>query len=147
MSLRLLRRHWFAILWSFIGIVSLFDGFLVARFSGVIQEVEQNPVGSFLLDLDHGRPGVFLRTKAAGTLLVLTTLVGFYRYRRGWALPITGAIACFQCGLLLYLTSGAPTRAETLFSVEQSWLWPGDADMRPYRVSTDQFGREIRTPF
>ena len=123
--------------------MSFFDGFLVARFSGVIQEVEQNPVGSFLLELNHGKPGIFLRTKAAGTLLVLSTLVGLYRYRRGWALPVTGAVACFQFGLLLYLTSGAPTKAETLFSTEQSWLWPDYANMRPYRDSSDQFGSEI----
>src|SRR5262245_45689101 len=76
----LLRRHWITVLWLFIGLVSLFDGFLVVRFRDVILEVEQNPVGALLLDLDHGSPGLFLRTKAAGTLLVLSALIGLYRY-------------------------------------------------------------------
>jgi hypothetical protein len=150
MSLRfgpnLLRRHWFTVLWVFIGLVSLFDGFLVVRFRDVIPEVEQNPIGAFLLDLDHGGPGLFLRTKAAGTLLVLSALIGLYRYRRCWAAPVTGTLACFQCALLVYLTSGTPTKMEKLFQAEQSWLYPCYADMRAYRVSHDRSGIEIRSP-
>jgi hypothetical protein len=122
-----IRKHWFAVLWTFIGVVSLFDGFLVARFSDVILEVEENPIGSYLLGLDEGSPEVFLRTKAAGTLFVLSALVGLYRYRRCWAFPVTGSLACFQCCLLLYLTSGAPTRSEFLFHDEQSWIYPYSA--------------------
>jgi hypothetical protein len=119
-----LRKHWFTLLWTFIGMVSLFDSLLVARMADVIAEVEQNPVGSYLLRLGDGDPALFLRTKAAGTVLVLSALVGLYRYRRCWALPVTGSLAGFQCWLLLYLTSGAPTKVESLFYSEPAWLYP-----------------------
>jgi hypothetical protein len=119
-----LKKHWFALLWTFIGSVSLFDGFLVARLANVIAEVEENPVGSYLLKLDDGDPELFLRTKAAGTLVVLSALVGLYRYRRCWAVPVTGSLASFQCGLLLYLTSGAPTKCESHFHAEYPWICP-----------------------
>jgi hypothetical protein len=119
-----LGNHWFTLLWTFIGFVSLFDGFLVARTSDVIVEVEENPVGSYLLSLGDGNPELFLRTKAAGTVLVLSTLAGLYRYRRCWAFPVTGSLAGFQCWLLLHLTSGASTKVESLFYSEPSWLYP-----------------------
>ena len=126
-----LGRHWFAVLWTFIGFVSLFDSFLIVRFSDVIIDVEENPVGAYLLTLSNGSPWIFVRTKAAGTLLVLSALVGLYRYRRGWAFPVTGSVACFQCCLLLYLTSGAPTKMESLCHTNRSWIYPYCAEARP----------------
>lgn len=141
-----LRKHWFPVLWSFIGFVSLFDCLMVVQFSDVILEVEENPVGSYLLALDNGNPWLFLRTKAAGTVLVLCLLVALYRHRRCWAVPVTGSVAIFQCGLLLYLTSGMPTQLETLTNTEHAWLYPRVGIARSYRSSENRLAIGIGMP-
>lgn len=102
------RRFWFPVLWSFIGFVSAIDSYFVIRFRELMADMEQNPIGSYLIQLDDGHVGVFLRTKAAGTIAVLTVLAVLYLARHRWAGPIVGSVALFQFGLLYYLTMTIP---------------------------------------
>ncbi|MBS0262028.1 MAG: hypothetical protein JSS02_08720 [Planctomycetes bacterium] len=104
----LVQRVWFPVLWSFIAAVSAFDTFLTIRFEDLMSVVERNAVGRFLIDLDNGGIGLFVRTKIAGTVIVLIALVALHLYQRRWARPVTIALAAFQFGLLSYLALSEP---------------------------------------
>jgi hypothetical protein len=73
------------------------------RTGEAIREFEKNPIGIYLIDCDDGDPGVFLRVKAAGTLLALTALSVLQRHSKRLASPVALALAVFQGGLLLFL--------------------------------------------
>jgi len=128
-------RNWFAVLWLFIGLVSLFDGFLVVRFSDAILDHEKNPVGLYLLALNDGSPSIFLRTKAAGTLVVLSVFAALYRYRPCWAVPVTRSVAFFQGSLLLYLLLATPYMIENLTHAGNAWLYGSQSFGRPRPAS------------
>jgi len=98
------KNYWFPILVAFIASVSLYDTFLIVRFSDSIRTMEENPFGVMLLDLADGEVGVFVRAKLAGTLLVVCVLVAMYRYRSRKTLPVTTSVAAYQSALLTYLT-------------------------------------------
>jgi hypothetical protein len=87
----------------FVGAVSFYDGYLVVRTGDMIQDFEKNPVGLYLLRIDNGSPSVFLRVKAAGTILVLTGLSVLHRRSKRMAIPIAFALSVFQTGLLIFL--------------------------------------------
>ena len=87
----------------FVGAVSFYDGYLVVRTGDMIEEFEKNPVGLYLIKIDNGSPSVFLRVKAAGTILVLTALSFLHRRSERIAGPIALALFAFQTGLLIFL--------------------------------------------
>ncbi len=87
----------------FVGAVSLYDGYLVVRTGEEIMDFEKNPVGLYLLRIDNGSPDVFLRVKAAGTILALTSLSFLHRRSKRLASPIAFALCAFQTGLLIFL--------------------------------------------
>jgi hypothetical protein len=87
----------------FVGAVSVYDGYLVVRTGDMIEEFEKNPVGLYLIKIDNGSPSVFLRVKAAGTILALAALSFLHRRSRRLASPIAFALVAFQTGLLIFL--------------------------------------------
>ncbi len=87
----------------FVGGVSAYDGYLVVRTGPMIQDFEKNPVGLYLINCDDGRPDIFLRVKAAGTLLTLVGLAVLHRHSKRLAGPVEFALVVFQGGLLLFL--------------------------------------------
>jgi hypothetical protein len=87
----------------FVGGVSLYDGYLVVQNVSVIRDVEKNPVGVYLLDCDGGSPGVFLRVKAAGTLITLTGLSLLHHHSKRLSVPVEVGVVLFQAALLLFL--------------------------------------------
>jgi hypothetical protein len=87
----------------FVGAVSFYDGYLVVRTGDMIEDFEKNPVGLYLLRIDNGSPSIFLRVKAAGTILVLTGLSFLHRRSKRMAVPIAFALSVFQTGLLIFL--------------------------------------------
>ena len=104
------RRDWSLPAWLvyagmliFVGLVSLYDGYLVIRTGDMIRDFEQNPVGLYLINADHGDSTLFLITKGAGTLLVLISLTVLYRRWKPVAFPVAFAILLFQAGLLIFL--------------------------------------------
>lgn len=99
---RLLSQpYWW--LWSFVGLVSLYDALLVVLFREVISSTEENPVGIALLRLDSGGLTYFLPAKLMGTAIVLGALVGVYRLLQNSRHLIIGGVASFQAWLLWYL--------------------------------------------
>jgi hypothetical protein len=87
----------------FVGGVSLYDGYLVVRTGDLIAQFEKNPVGLWLIQCDDGQPDVFLRVKAAGTVLTLAGLSLLHRHARRISVPVELALVLFQSGLLLFL--------------------------------------------
>lgn len=63
----------------FVGGSSAYDGYLVVRTGDMIRDFERNPVGRFLIDYNNGDPTLFLRVKAAGTVLALSALSLLHR--------------------------------------------------------------------
>lgn len=94
--------HWFWLLWSFIGIVSLFDAWLVLVNQGEMLFVEENLLCYELIRLDPHGLSYFLPAKAAGTILVLAILRGIHLRLRRHAMAITGGVAMYQFLLLFY---------------------------------------------
>ncbi|MCA9083133.1 MAG: hypothetical protein KDA81_03715 [Planctomycetaceae bacterium] len=94
----------FLILLFVIAGVSIYDTYLTIHYSEVMYHMEQNPLGCWLIRLDGGQVGIFVRAKLAGTLVVLSTLVGFRRVGSRKTMPVTGSIAAYQTGLFTYLT-------------------------------------------
>lgn len=131
------RRTWFPLLWSFIGLVSMIDSYFAFRFRDLLRDLEENPAGRYLIELQNGQVSVFLRTKAAGTIAVLGILAAFYVYRHRWRVPIIGSVAAFQMGLLVYMTmslpaDSAPRRSlQEILTVSASDLAADAARVRP----------------
>jgi hypothetical protein len=103
-----ISRGWFPALWAFIGVVSAIDTYLIFRFRDLMWSLEKNFVGRYLIALDSGNVALFIRTKIVGTIVVLGTLACLYIYRRRWSVPVTAAVAAFQCGLFIYMVFTVP---------------------------------------
>lgn len=87
----------------FVAAVSFYDGYLVVRTGDMIVEFEKNPVGLFLIEYNHSDPSLFLQLKAAGTVLVISAVVGLHRQSPRIAIPVCGALVAFQAGLMFCL--------------------------------------------
>jgi hypothetical protein len=87
----------------FVAGVSIYDGYLVVRTGSMITDFELNPVGQYLIKCDDGDIDVFLRVKAAGTVISLVGLCVLHRHSRRLAGPVEFALVVFQGGLLLFL--------------------------------------------
>jgi len=77
---------------------------LIVIFQDHIYWSEENPIGVWLLRAGNREIGVFVRTKLAGTIIVLSILSWMRIYRSRKALPVTTSIAAYQTGLFTYLT-------------------------------------------
>lgn len=87
----------------FVGGSSAYDGYLVVRTGDMIGDFERNPIGRFLIEYNNGDPSLFLRVKAAGTVLALSALSLLHRRSLRLASPVEVALVAFQSGLLFYL--------------------------------------------
>lgn len=95
-------------MWFFVGLVSAYDGYLVVETRAVISQCEQNPMCSYLIDIDRGELSLLLRSKALGTAAVLLSLVALRLRDEKLAWPVASGLVAFQFGLLLYLTLDFP---------------------------------------
>jgi hypothetical protein len=93
----------FAAALLFVGVVSLYDGYLVLRTGEMIEQFEKNPVGLFLIQFNGGDPSLFLALKALGTMLALALLTVLYHRAPRYAYPAASGLALFQSGLLIFL--------------------------------------------
>ena len=101
---RKIREIWFPLAMMVIAFVSLFDTYLIWHFEEEMLSMEENPIGYWLLQIDNGRIGIFVRTKLAGTICVLSTLLVMWRLRSRIVFPVTTSVASYQVGLFFYLT-------------------------------------------
>ena len=103
-AIRKIRENWFPLAMMVIGFVSLFDTYLIWHFEEEMLSMEENPIGYWLLEMDNGGIGIFVRTKLAGTVCVLSTLALMWRLRSRIVFPVTTSVASYQVGLCFSLT-------------------------------------------
>ena len=88
-----------------IGIISAIDLYWIGKTRCVIQEHEENPLGTYLIGLDGGDVSLFMAVKFAGTMLALYILLRLKRAKFRHTILITSLIALGQIALLIYLFS------------------------------------------
>jgi hypothetical protein len=93
----------FSLCCLFVAAVSVHDAVLVVVNHEIISEVEQNPVGKWLLDVQGGEVWLFVFLKLAGTALVCAVLVTIYQRSPRFAMITVIPLATFQMLLLSYL--------------------------------------------
>jgi hypothetical protein len=94
----------FSLCCLFVAAVSVHDAVLVVVNHELISEVEQNPVGKWLLDVQGGEVWLFVFLKFAGTALVCAVLVTIYQCSQRFGMITVIPLATFQMLLLSYLT-------------------------------------------
>ena len=97
-------KQTFPLLLGLIVGVSVYDTVLIVVFKDTLSQLEQNPVGLWLINLGNGDVEIFVRAKLAGTVVVAAFLVFLHRYRCNTSTTVTTSIAIWQTGLLAYLT-------------------------------------------
>lgn len=100
------RRLWFPAALAIIAVVSLYDTYLIIAHGEGLRMMEQNPFGRWLLEVNNYDVGVFVRSKLAGTLIVLSILIAMYRARSRFVFPVSTSVASGQVMLFVYLTVG-----------------------------------------
>ena len=99
-----IKTYWFPILCTIIVGVSLYDTHLIIKHSDMIGNMEENPIGVWLLEIAGGGVSIFVRVKLAGTLTVLSVLIYMWKTSSQKTLPVTASLAACQTALLAYLT-------------------------------------------
>jgi hypothetical protein len=99
-----LKDYWFTFSIILIAAISVYDTYLIVRYQSEIADMEENPIGCWLLEVNNGCVGLFVRTKLAGTVCVLSTLIGMWMYRSRIVFPVTTSVASYQAALFAYLT-------------------------------------------
>lgn len=95
-----------------IGLISSYDGYLTIRYHESLAQMEVNPLGRVILELDRdggtsaAALATFLGLKFAGTVVVICALQGIFRGHRRIGLTCAVAVAMVQALLGLYLTFG-----------------------------------------
>ena len=69
-----------------IGFVSVYDVYYSFKTRDVLPEMEQNPVGSWLIQLDGGDISLFMTCKMVGTMLVILAIPALYCYKQWWGM-------------------------------------------------------------
>jgi hypothetical protein len=90
-------------LWLFAIFVSVFDGYLALQNREVLPSEERNPMGRLLLTWGGGQVWYLLAAKFGGTVLAGAIVLLIHQGYPRWSMPIVGAVAAAQLGLLLYL--------------------------------------------
>jgi|SRR6188768_1424050 len=100
----MLNMNWaFLIMWLFVVVVSVHDGYLALIYRPTLPSLEVNPFGRWLINANDGGVALLLLVKGLGTFCAAALLLLLYwaRPRRGWI--VCAATALFQLALLLFL--------------------------------------------
>ena len=86
--------------------VSAIDTYWLSKNRLIMDEVEKNPIGVYLIQLDNGDVSLFIGLKFISTFCVLAVLYGlYYKFPKTMIYAVIG-VAIFQVWLLFYLYSG-----------------------------------------
>lgn len=89
-----------------IAAISLYDIYWSFKTQEILYEVEQNPIGRWLIAADSGDVALFMTLKTLGTMIVLGAIPMTYWFKRWWGMTAAIAVSAFQCVLFLYITFG-----------------------------------------
>ncbi len=86
--------------------VAVYDVYWSFKTQSILQETEQNPLGSLLIEMDGGDIALFMTCKMLGTMFVVLAVPALYCFRRWWGMSTGVSLASFQCLVFLYLIFG-----------------------------------------
>jgi len=95
-----------------IGAISLYDMVLTVRYSETLRQLELNPIGRWLVQLDqlpkNSLPDLtwFLAAKGLGTAIVLLVIFTITRRRARLGHPVGAGVSLCQIVLAMYLCYG-----------------------------------------
>ena len=98
-------KYYYAVMWLAIGIISSIDIYWAIVNQDMIMELEENPIGRYLIEKDDGSVALFMCIKVTGTVIALGSLVVLYHWKKKYAWPIIIALTIAQFWLLNYLGS------------------------------------------
>ncbi len=90
--------------------VAVYDIILTMRYWRSLKQMEENPIGRWLMNLDQIQDGtvpnlaLFISMKALGTVIVLMTIAFLVTRMSRLGHPVATGVSCFQLGLATYLT-------------------------------------------
>ena len=97
------RKIYFAVMWLAIGLISAIDLYWAIKNQDLMLEMEENPIGRWLLLKDDGDVALFMGIKMAGTTLALGFRKFLYHYQRLFAWISIITLTILQFYLLHYL--------------------------------------------
>lgn len=92
--------------------VAIYDICLTIQYSRSLKQMEENPIGRWLMNLDRIQENVmpdltlFITVKSLGTLVVLAAIVTLVLRFSRIGHPVAIGVSGFQLGLAAYLTFG-----------------------------------------
>lgn len=95
-----------------IGAISLYDMVLTVRYSETLKQLELNPIGRWLMQLDQipkdSLPDLtfFLAAKGLGTVIVLLVIFLMTQRRARLGHPVGAGVSLCQIALAMYLCYG-----------------------------------------
>ena len=96
-----------------VGMVAAYDIVLTIRYANFLVQLEENPVGRWIMNLKHdtiynieATPNIapFIVLKVIGTLIVLGVIIALIRWRTHVGHLVGLGVSGFQLGLAAYLT-------------------------------------------
>ncbi|MAZ56614.1 hypothetical protein CL653_02385 [bacterium] len=97
------HKIYFGVMWLAIGFISAIDLYWAVKNQDLMLEMEENPIGRWLLLKDDGDVALFMGVKMAGTTLALGLLICLYHYKKLYAWLSIISLTVAQFLLLHYL--------------------------------------------
>ena len=103
-------RYWqvylLATMIAIITAVSVYDVYWSFKTADILHATEQNPIGTWLINLDGGDISLFMTVKMVGTMMVILSIPALFNLNRRYGLVCAGGITIFQCLLMAYFELG-----------------------------------------
>lgn len=99
------REIFACIMFVWVWLISMLDHYLTIKLSKTIIEEEKNPLGSMLLQMDHGSPALFMTVKMAGLWAIFFILILTYRWRPKAAIISLIILSLIQLLLVVFFIS------------------------------------------
>ena len=106
-------KYYYSVMWLAIGIISSIDIYWSITNQHMLMEMEENPVGRYLIHREDGSIALFMSIKVAGTILALGILVSLYHWKKKYAWPTIITLTVAQFLLLSYLNDGYIVKNKT----------------------------------
>ena len=103
---KVMQDYLLGIMVMFITCVSVYDVYWSFKTAAILPQMEENPLGRWLIQLDGGDISLFMTAKMVGTMFVILAIPGIYQFKRSWGMICCAAVAVFQCLLLVYFELG-----------------------------------------
>ena len=121
-------------MWITIGIISAIDVYWSIVNQSVLWEMEQNPIGRYLIEKDGGSIALFMAIKVGGTIIALGVLVFLYHWKQKYAWPIIIILTLAQLSLLSYLNNGYVVKNKAL---KEHFIWKStNTNVKPVGTSS-----------